>query len=230
MTEEQKPAGAHPAIEVPSRETMRIAREAMAEEALQMAEERARREGNPLPPEPDEETRKLNAMRELKRYLRAKAAQANENEQAEQDTGVAKLRQADRVPPLSFAPELSATSHPQAPDIRDSDETEALLNGLIAECHFLMREVAFRTICDSRDPLDRLRFLEASRTMMKAGASVGKAVARLRNGDVKEVRQSFRHEDRRAGGASDPIRENNDQDVGSGGRVAAKAGSTRRQS
>jgi hypothetical protein len=193
MTQEQKPAGTDPAtnIERPSRETLLLARDALAEEALQL-----RAAERPSTPNPDKHAGDVSALRALKHALEARAA-ASRDEDYVDTTGVAPLRQAHRVPPLSFEPQLSRIAHPQAPDVRDAADTESILNGLIAECHFLMREVAFRTICDSRDPLDRLRFLDVTLGMMKAGARVGDTVARLRHGDVKEIRQSYLHEETR---------------------------------
>jgi hypothetical protein len=191
MTQEQKPAGADPAtnIEMPSRETMLLARNALAEAAVEQraAERRAA---------PNADKGDVSALRALKHALEARAAASREEDYVD-TTGVAPLREAHRVPPLSFEPQLSRIAHPQAPDVRGGADTESILNGLIAECHFLMREVAFRTICDSRDPLDRLRFLDVTLGMMKAGATVGDTVARLRHGDVKEIRQSYLHEETR---------------------------------
>jgi hypothetical protein len=62
------------------------------------------------------------------------------------------------------------------------DETEALLNALIGECHFLMREVAFRSICHSRAAEERVDWVRAAMHLAETGATVAKSVARLRHG------------------------------------------------
>lgn len=67
----------------------------------------------------------------------------------------------------------------RSPIRRDAD-TEDLLNGLIAECHFAMREIAIPSACDTRDALTRRYFLDDTEGLAKAGAYVGKAVAMLR--------------------------------------------------
>ncbi|MDE1987664.1 MAG: hypothetical protein KGL56_07430 [Alphaproteobacteria bacterium] len=70
-------------------------------------------------------------------------------------------------------------------------DTEALLNGLIAECRFLVREVAFHSARLTPNPDDRMRFLSAAESLVITGAKVGDAVARLRGGGsvVEERRQ-----------------------------------------
>jgi len=194
MNQERKPAGADDPAQnssPPSRETYQIARDVMAETVLQIAEEHGR-----VAPSSDPAERGRQALRELRAYLQEGAAIQRRRKEVQDQKDAPHLREADILPPLSFVPELSDIDPPRAPQVGGGD-TETLLNGLIAECHFLMREVAFRTICDSRDPLDRLRFLEATQSMMRAGAIVGDSIARLRHGPVKQIRQSFVHEETR---------------------------------
>ncbi|MEI9888458.1 MAG: hypothetical protein WDN08_18545 [Rhizomicrobium sp.] len=64
-----------------------------------------------------------------------------------------------------------------APSLAD---TETLLNGLIGECGFLMREVAFRCIIQTTSADDRVRFLNAAMNLAETGAKVAESVGRLR--------------------------------------------------
>ena len=59
-------------------------------------------------------------------------------------------------------------------------ETETLLNDLIGECGFLMREVAFRCIIQTTDADERIRFLNSAMGLAKTGAEVAESVGRLR--------------------------------------------------
>ena len=70
-------------------------------------------------------------------------------------------------------------------------DTETLLNALIAECRFLMHEVAFHSMRLTPDADDRLRFMSAAESMAITGAKVGESVAKLRGGTtvVEERRQ-----------------------------------------
>lgn len=72
-----------------------------------------------------------------------------------------------------------------------ADETEAQLNGLIADCRLLLREVAFHSARLACEAGDRVRFLEAGCRIAETGAKVGRTVARLRGGTavVAEHRQ-----------------------------------------
>ncbi|HEY8696950.1 MAG TPA: hypothetical protein VIM02_04985 [Rhizomicrobium sp.] len=61
-------------------------------------------------------------------------------------------------------------------------ETHLLLNAIIGECHFLMREVTFRSLCRATELEDRMTWLTASMKLAETGARVGDSVARLLNG------------------------------------------------
>ncbi|HEX4862023.1 MAG TPA: hypothetical protein VFV07_12360 [Rhizomicrobium sp.] len=61
--------------------------------------------------------------------------------------------------------------------------TEELLNSLIAECHYAMREVAIPSACNVDDALTRQLFLSEAVSLAQAGAGVGKTVAMLRAAD-----------------------------------------------
>lgn len=62
--------------------------------------------------------------------------------------------------------------------------TESLLNAMIGECHFLMREVAFRSMCQAQVLEDRMRWVDAAMRLATTGADVAKGVARLRHGST----------------------------------------------
>ncbi|HTT98093.1 MAG TPA: hypothetical protein VMF58_08585 [Rhizomicrobium sp.] len=66
-----------------------------------------------------------------------------------------------------------------APIARDGD-TEYLLNGVIAEMHFIMRELAVPTAAETRDADMRRRYIASSIDLALAAAKVGKTVAGLR--------------------------------------------------
>lgn len=81
------------------------------------------------------------------------------------------------------APELDAVTpfeRPTARAIRNEGDTEHLLNGLIAECHLLMRSVAMPTAMRAIDADTRNQFLGTAINLAKVGAKVGRAVAKLR--------------------------------------------------
>jgi hypothetical protein len=97
----------------------------------------------------------------------------------------------DPVPPMAAGVARAAPFGPaRMRSIPREGDTEDLLNGLIAECHFLMREVALPTAVEVRDADTRAQFLNLAMQMAKTGATVGKTVARLRGaGSVTEIRQ-----------------------------------------
>jgi len=83
-----------------------------------------------------------------------------------------------------------------------SGDTEGLLNGLIGELHFLMREVAFRCIIQTTDADERLRFMDSAMSLAKTGAVVAETVGHLRGGlpvDERRQRMIFEHVHTRTG-------------------------------
>jgi hypothetical protein len=71
------------------------------------------------------------------------------------------------------------------------DQTEALLNAIIGECHFYMREVTFPSLCHAGNADDRMGWIGKAVQLAETGAKVGKAVARLRHGPgMKETRHT----------------------------------------
>ncbi|HSM96068.1 MAG TPA: hypothetical protein VLT91_08495 [Rhizomicrobium sp.] len=73
-----------------------------------------------------------------------------------------------------------AFARPQARAIRNDGGTEHLLNGLIAECHLLMRAVTLPSAMRAGDADTRRQFLESAMRIAQVGAKIGRAVAKLR--------------------------------------------------
>jgi hypothetical protein len=83
-----------------------------------------------------------------------------------------------------------------------SADTEVLLNGLIGELSFLMREVAFRCIIQTTDADERIRFMNRAMSLAKTGAEVAETVGHLRGGlpvDERRQRMIFEHVHTRTG-------------------------------
>jgi len=77
-----------------------------------------------------------------------------------------------------------------APIARDGD-TEYLLNGVIAEMHYIMRELAVPTAAETRDADMRRRYIVSAIDLALASAKVGKAVVGLRAaGRPRAMRQT----------------------------------------
>jgi hypothetical protein len=69
-------------------------------------------------------------------------------------------------------------------------DTETLLNGLIDECGFLMREVALRMMLGSNTMEGQIAFMDRAMQLAETGAKVGDTVGRLRGGQpASETRQ-----------------------------------------
>jgi hypothetical protein len=69
---------------------------------------------------------------------------------------------------------------PEQTVIARERDTEYLLNGIIAECHYMMRELVLPTAAEARLGDQRVRFISTAIDLARTGASVGKAVAKLR--------------------------------------------------
>jgi hypothetical protein len=89
---------------------------------------------------------------------------------------------AERVAPLPNAARR-APFEVARPRIRRDADTEDLLNGMIAECHFAMREIAIPSACESTDGTKRRFFMSDLQGLAKAGAHVGQTIAMLRAAD-----------------------------------------------
>jgi hypothetical protein len=75
----------------------------------------------------------------------------------------------------------------------DASDTETELNSLIAECRFLMREIAFNSARLTYDAGDRIRFLSSAESMALTAAKIGDTIGRLRGGGAPAV-ETRRHE------------------------------------
>jgi hypothetical protein len=96
-------------------------------------------------------------------------------------------------------------ARPRARPIRNDGDTEHLLNGLIAECHLLMRTVTLPSAMRAGDADTRREFLNSAMSIAKVGAKVGRAVAKLRGAGVStEIRQ--RHISERVYSGPAPLR------------------------
>src|SRR6185503_13874377 len=80
---------------------------------------------------------------------------------------------------------------PGEPPLPSDLETEAMLRAMIGECHFLMREVSFRSMCQARVLEDRRDWVETSMKLAKTGATVAKAIGKLRHGS--QAKQTHQH-------------------------------------
>jgi hypothetical protein len=118
------------------------------------------------------------------------------------------LPKADLMAPLNYP----ATERPEMPDLdvpgrlpednprlirrppETSDDTELLLNAMIGECHFMMREVGFRCIIQTSDAQERMQFMNSVMSFARVGAKVAKSVARLRTAPPPHKRQALLHE------------------------------------
>jgi hypothetical protein len=79
------------------------------------------------------------------------------------------------------------------PDVKPSaaaSDTEALLNGLIEDCRFLIREVAFHSARLTPDANHRMQFLDSAKALAVTGAKVGRTIAKLRQDKPPEPEEN----------------------------------------
>jgi hypothetical protein len=105
------------------------------------------------------------------------------------------------LPPLHavrtrrHAPDLGLPATMPDPDDRPitreslGDRAENALNAIIEDCHYLMREVAWRGIVQAADTDERLAFLNTALKCAETSARTAKAVARLRAFPLDEDRK-----------------------------------------
>ncbi|HWA89719.1 MAG TPA: hypothetical protein VG889_06765 [Rhizomicrobium sp.] len=79
--------------------------------------------------------------------------------------------------PVDVTPDFAA---PRLRPIRPDGTTEDLLNGMIAELHFLMRGIALPSAVASQNDQARDLYLMRAMDLAKTGAKVGKSIAALR--------------------------------------------------
>lgn len=96
------------------------------------------------------------------------------------------------VAPQALGLPASMPNPEDRPVTRESfgDQTERALNAIIEDCHFLMREVAYRGMVHAADTGERLAFLKTALKCAETGASTAKAVARLRAFPLDDDRQN----------------------------------------
>ena len=75
-------------------------------------------------------------------------------------------------------PEPFTVSRPVAS--RPGDETEDMLNALIAEMHYFMRAVLLPSACETDDAGRRLEFVSMAGSLAEHGALLAKAIGKLR--------------------------------------------------
>lgn len=139
--------------------------------------EAARRRPDEKPEAPDPEA-------ELREWEQERLAQADELGLVPMERGfppdgfwpLPRMREPER----SAAPRYDGP--PPLPDI-----AEVELTALIAESRYLVREIVFQSARLACDPTDRIRFIDAGCSLIKAGSEVGKTVALLRSGGVAPV-------------------------------------------
>jgi hypothetical protein len=86
--------------------------------------------------------------------------------------------------PAELSPPLPVAQSNNSPE-----DTEALLNSLIAECREYVRAVGEQFSLPETDPHTRWKFMEMIIELVKTGAFVGDAIAKLRGGASGELRQ-----------------------------------------
>jgi len=91
-----------------------------------------------------------------------------------------------------FDPEKRLVRLPDAKSALAPSDTETLLNGLIEDCRFLIREVAFHSARLTPDAYERLRFLASAKTLAVTGAKIGKTIAELRGGQRGTAENRYR--------------------------------------
>ena len=161
----------------------------------------------------------IEALDDAEDTAAARPSEADEGDVIEaEELALAREEQAQQVEVVSRksmfsdpAPVLDDVApgfaRPHARAIRSDGDTEHLLNGLIAECHLLMRAVTLPSAMRAGDADTRQEFLKSAMDIAKVGAKVGRAVAKLRGaGANTEIRQ--RHISERVYSGPAPLFEN----------------------
>ncbi len=120
----------------------------------------------------------------------AKAAEVSEWENAMREYA---SKNGGIVPPQVggfFSDENRLVRLPESKTAMTETGTEALLNGLIEDCRFLIREVVYHSARLTPDPRDRLSFLTAAKTLAITGAKVGQTIAQLRGDKPAQIEES----------------------------------------
>jgi hypothetical protein len=153
--------------------------------------------GEPLPiPLPGDEAETAAPDRVLVRGTKDNAAAEAELRDWEKDVRADAAANGGMVPPKTSRRSLNTSvrlHRNPAPHAAVSD-TETELNGLIAECRYLIREIACASARLSYDPDDRIRFLSSAQSMALTAAKIGKTVAGLRAAGNSGAVETHRHE------------------------------------
>lgn len=118
----------------------------------------------------------------------------------------------DRVAPIEEQMKIRRDPRlalPGIPEIQNSVCTEFLLNGLIAECHLMIREIAVGSMCATNDARVRMDFMNSAMSMARTGAEIAETVGHLRVGHTGEERKhiTMEHVIRRERGEGVPVAE-----------------------
>jgi len=70
---------------------------------------------------------------------------------------------------------------------QNQTDSEQLLQGLIEECRLIIRDVVVPAARDADDIDDRRRYLSCAVDLVRIGATVGEAIARVRGGTAQET-------------------------------------------
>lgn len=158
----------------------------------------------------DEET--AEDVEEILRGLEAAAAEEKARKKHEESESILDRPYRDFidvVPPIEEQMKIRRDPRlalPGFPEIQNSTCTEFLLNGLIAECHLMIREVAMGSMCATNDARVRMNFMSSAMALAKTGADIAETIGHLRSGHADEERKhvTMEHIIRREGGEGTP--------------------------
>lgn len=152
---------------------------------------------------------------EIARRLKADAAEEKARKAREEPESILDRPYRDFmdiVPPIEDQMKIRRDPRlalPGIPEIQNSACTEFLLNGLIAECHLMIREVAMGSMCATNDARVRMDFMSSAMALAKTGADIAETIGHLRSGNAGEERKhvTMEHIIRREGGEGPPAAE-----------------------
>jgi hypothetical protein len=117
-----------------------------------------------------------------------------EGRRPEDGDGAERAWLSDAIAPLPKAAVLDPRMRPtMLAEIRyDGANTEEMLHGLMAECHFLMRHVSLPSMCTSSDMSVRREFLNSAMELVRTGTHVAETIGHLRHVEHKAARKAAR--------------------------------------
>jgi len=113
---------------------------------------------------------------------------ARREEAAASDAGLTPLEWEVEYGTRFYVPRMAApqAGKPAAYVVPDPSQcTEIELAGIISECRYFMRELAFHSARLTPNAEDRISFMNSACRLAETGARVGEAVARVRGHDVE---------------------------------------------